>query len=89
MSPKQKLQTRPDFKDFASLLSDPRLEHCCEVAMLSFVDNTARASDASSAMAAHYEVEGGKRFLRTLRGLAAVTPEPKSVTSGQLKHDIS
>lgn len=86
MTPKQKLQSLPEFKSYTALLSDPRLEFATEVAMLTFVDSTPRAGDAQTAMAMHHELEGAKRYLRTLRGLVSVVPERKPDTTGQLNH---
>lgn len=88
MSPKERISKSPRLKEIASLLNSPLLEELTEAAMLTFVENTPAAQDAQSAMAYHHQLEGAKRYLRTLRGLAMPVPEPKLDTSGQLRHDV-
>jgi hypothetical protein len=87
LNPKQQLQARSDFKEIASTLNSPRMDMCCEVAMLTFTENLPEANDAQSAMAYHHQLSGAKRYLRTLRGLASLAPERKIDNSGSLNHN--
>lgn len=84
MTPKQKIQAAPNFRDVASLLNSPLLEHCMEVALLTLVENLDRASDMSEAAALHLQLNGAKRFIATLKGLAIIPAEPKPNRIGQL-----
>lgn len=69
------------------MLNSPMLEQCCDVAMLTFTENTPDAVDAQQAMAYHHQLVGAKRFLRTLRGLSNLAPERKLDNSGVLNHN--
>ena len=89
MTPKEKIQKSPRLKEIASLLNSPLLEECCEAAMLTFIDqHIPPSADHMNAAAHHYRLDGAKIFLRTLRGLASLTPERKPDMTGQLNHGV-
>jgi hypothetical protein len=89
VSPRDKLQKRADFKQIASFLNSPEMDLCSEVAMLTMIEQHLPSSaDHLNAAAYHYRLDGAKIFLRTLRGLASLTPERRPDTSGQLRHDV-
>lgn len=86
MTPRDKLQKRGDFKNLALMLNSPEMDLCCEVAMLTVIENLPSGQDLQAATAAHFRLDGSKIFLRTLRGLANLAPERRPDTTGQLNH---
>lgn len=84
MTPKSKFQAAPNFREVASLINSPLLEHCLEVALLTLVANIGEAQADAHAAQMHYELSGAKRFIATLKGLAIIPSEPKPNRIGQL-----
>lgn len=88
MTPREKIQKSPRFKEVASMLNSPMLEECCEAAMLTFVDQLPMAQDSLAAAGYHYQITGAKRFLATLKSLTSTLSEPKVEPQKQFDHSV-
>jgi len=84
MTPKAKLQAAPSFKEVSALLQSPLLEHCLEVALLTFVENQSEGADGIQSHADHQRLLGARRFISTLKNLAIPPTEAKPNRIGQL-----
>lgn len=85
MSPKEKFQKHANFRDFASMLQSSNMEYALETALLTLVENFSASMSIEEASKLHHQLEGAKRLIATLKGLATLPSDPKANTIGQLK----
>lgn len=88
MTPKERLQKSPQFAEVAKMLNSPLFEHCCEVAMLTYVHDLPVGLDGGNSVAFHQQLVGARNFLGKLRGLGSLASEPAVASTPQFRHDV-
>ena len=84
MTIREKLQASPAIKDVAAMVQSNLFEHCCDVAMLTLVENFSPTMDLPQAAALQQQLAGAKRFVTILKDLATIPSPPKANRIGQL-----
>lgn len=90
MTPKQRLlASDPIRKDIAAIINSTNFETALEAALWEFVWGQPRGGvePGSTAIGAHFELAGAKRFIEILRQITDKEPERVPGVPGQLNYD--
>lgn len=89
MSPRQRiLASKPTADAIKAMLTSVPFETASEAALHELVMNQNRGNEGASAIAAHFELEGAKRYLSMLTKIADVPHGNPKTTFGQLDHEM-